>query len=148
MANVFTYGILMSDAQVGATLQNYRLDFGYHATVVEEVAGITYGGLVQDVCEEGLRRYDSIEGVRGDGSGYYARRLVAVTAQGIGPVEAWVYVMNPRYLATAKYEMGARYDLGHLTWRMGQQYDRLHLPPYAHDELEHRVEQWHREGRG
>lgn len=139
---VFTYGILMADAQVGATLQDYRLDFGWHATIVPEPAGLTYGGLVTDVDYRRLAMYDRIEGVSG---GYYRRIAVEVTPRGGEPVTAWAYTMNPAHLAAAKGEMGARYDLGSLTWRMHQQYDRLQLPPYAHDELDHRDEQWHRE---
>lgn len=143
--NLFTYGILMSDAACYAKLAGYRLDFGYHATVVEEQGGVTWGGLVKDVTPGMLARYDSIEGVR---SGYYTRREVAVATEKDGPVRAWLYVMNQADLGRAKAEMGEAehegrpFPLGSMVQRMHHEYAMLGAPIWAHDELDYRVARW------
>lgn len=140
--NLFVYGLLMRDADRVATLQNYQLDFGYHATVVEVPAGIVYGGLVRNVTPERLAVYDQIEGVSG---GYYTRRLVTVATKDDGPVRAWTYVMNPDCLALAKRNATETRDMwlvGSLAQQMHDEYERLNAPIYAHDELDYRVERW------
>lgn len=116
MERVFVYGILMPDATEAATLPGYRLAFSGHATVRPLEGSAVLGGLV-DVDAYGLRRYDSIEGLRPDGTGYYRReRRIVNTAN--GPVEAWVYMMNERY-----FEETDASDW--LVARFEKQYERL-----------------------
>jgi len=128
--NVFTYGILMSDGHVAARLPGYRLDYGYHATVVEQPGSSVYGTLVTGVDERQLRRYDSIEGVD---HGYYSRRVVGVNTAD-GDRLAWVYVMNRAALVNAKETDGS----GLSEWsyrRMVAEYERVGHGPWAAEQL-------------
>jgi gamma-glutamylcyclotransferase (GGCT)/AIG2-like uncharacterized protein YtfP len=129
MEAVFAYGILMRDGDTAAKLPGYRLDFGYHATVVADEEAVTYGALIRNVDTVSLWAYDAIEGYR-EGrpwESYYDRVAVTVTtAQGAAEA-AWVYVMNASDLAAARKRFD-RFDLAYiqeLMERMEMQYGRL-----------------------
>jgi gamma-glutamylcyclotransferase (GGCT)/AIG2-like uncharacterized protein YtfP len=119
---VFVYGILMRDAQVAARLPGYTLRQHGFVTILPDPDGVVYGGLVEVST---LDRYDQVEGVdrRDPLAGYYWRHRVTVDTED-GPVEAWVYEMNRRWIRGEPYEgepdarmvaaMMAQYDrLGH-----------------------------------
>ena len=93
---VFVYGILLSDATVGATLHGYKLESFGNLTVTESEGDYVLGGVVwADPMR--LASYDRIEGYRPDGSGYYRTEAVEVDTLDGATVRCSVYVMNERF---------------------------------------------------
>lgn len=92
---VFVYGILLSDATVGATLHGWKLESFGNMTVTQSEGDHVLGGIVY-ADPETLRRYDRIEGCYIDEPhlGYYRCMKVEVDTLDGATVEAWVYVMN------------------------------------------------------
>lgn len=132
--SVFVYGILMADANVGAVLPGWELDYASHATVVPGPASsVAYGGLIERVGAERLRSYDAIEGID---FGYYSRQPVTVLV-GEQQRRAWVYVMSPDTRERAKAQ-----GLGLTEWtaeRMSYHYNRLGHPREAFQVLDELV---------
>ena len=114
---VFVYGILMRDATEAAALHGYRLAFSRFATVRRCEGSVVLGGLV-DANDAKLRTYDSIEGVRPDGLGYYRREEVEVDDADGNPVVAWVYMQNEHYFDEEPGSPALRAQ-------MNEQYERL-----------------------
>lgn len=101
----FVYGMLLRAATEPATLADHRLVLYGHATIEPAPGEFVPGGLIEN---PNLDHLDSIEGHLEDGSGYYTRKLVKVDTPS-DEIEAWVYVMHPRFaygLPSASYVQG------------------------------------------
>ncbi len=101
MHKLFTYGILMNgEGAIGATLHGYARYRGHeighaipYAFIIEQAGNSVEGSLYEDVTDEQLAHYDSIEGVA---VGLYVRERVTVETQA-GETECWVYKPGPRW---------------------------------------------------
>lgn len=131
MTNVFTYGILMRDGDVPASLENHRLAFGRFATVEESPGDVVYGAIISGVSDARLRSYDGIEGCWLDQPerSYYTRKLVDVHVVSDQYITAWVYQMTdnfPERMPPSSYLLEA----------MVAQYERLGHPEEAVEALQ------------